>query len=223
MYKGKHIMVWVFFGFLLMSFETTEMKPRCFEADNMATKTTATDSIALTNLIRKAYTWHHENPEDEFPYLLQHASDSIFIGIDWKAYETTMAAYKQTGYFTDEFFLYHELVATDIDASIKSADISWRNLNDGIPLWYSEVDDWCNCQDNPDDYWKTLVIDNLRVNGNMAFFNLNWEFYGEMSSMDYHVTAKKEEGKWKINSLAGYKNYYSKDEYDQILKGIISK
>ncbi|SFU45481.1 hypothetical protein SAMN05216480_10436 [Pustulibacterium marinum] len=180
---------------------------------SVSTITTERDSIALTTLVREAYTWSYDNVTDEFPYLVKNESDSIFTGIDWKAYKATMLAYKNTDYFTEEFFKYHEIVATNIDASIRSADIKWRNMNDGISLWSSEVDDWCNCQDYPEDYWKTLVINQLMIKDTIAHFNLNWENYGEYSSMNYAVTAKKVDGKWKINALEGYQNYYTKEEY----------
>jgi hypothetical protein len=169
------------------------------------------DSVELTNLIRQSYKWHMEKTIDDFPFKQQ---DSIFIGIDWDEYQRNIKVLSKTNFFSRDFFLKHKNIALTLDSSIRKADISWRNINDGIPIWASEVDDWCNCQDYPDNYWKTLTIDSLIIKDGFAEFKWTWDmkYHG-----DYKVTAKKEDGKWWINSLQGYNNYYSVDHYDKIM------
>ena len=66
---------------------------------------------------------------------------------------------------------------------MKSADVEWR-YNE-ITIWDTEVDDWCACQDFPDNYWETLMIDSLRIENNIAKFNLNWKHPTKLSPSLY--------------------------------------
>lgn len=131
------------------------------------------DSLELTRLIREAYQWHMKSYLTDFPYKFEKESDSIFTGIDWAAYTKNIALFKKTNYFTREFLAHHKSIATTLDKSIKNAPVKWRNINDGVTIWDSEADDWCNCQDYPDGFWNTLRIDSLKVKNNLASFNLN--------------------------------------------------
>lgn len=173
------------------------------------------DSLKLTNLIREAYQWHMKKYLDEFPYKFEKKSDSIFTGIDWDKYNQNMVLFKKTNYFTNEFLEQHKSIALRIDKSIKKASIKWRNINDGITIWDSEAEDWCNCQDYPDKFWETLLIDSLKIKNSFASFNLNWKIPSKYESMNYKITAKKEGKQWKINSLEGYKYYTSFNDTPQ--------
>ncbi|MCR8666244.1 hypothetical protein NO995_00980 [Aestuariibaculum sp. M13] len=175
-----------------------------------------TDSIQLTTLIRKAYEWHMDKYLPDFPYLDDTETDTIFTGIDWEVYNKNIELLKSTNYFTNEFLSHHKSIATTIDRSIKTASIEWRHKFD-ISIWDSEADDWCYCQDHPDNYWETLIIDQLNIENNFASFNLNWKMFDDYSSMEYKVTARKVDGLWKINSLEGYKAYKTFEDYEKIM------
>jgi hypothetical protein len=172
------------------------------------------DSTELTNLIRQVYEWHMTKRLSDFPYKYDEQRDSIFIGIDWDKYQKNIELFKQANFFSRGFFHQHKNIALTLDSSIRKADISWRNINDGIPVWDSGANDWCNCQDHPDDYWKMLTIDSLIIKNENAEFNWTWdrEFTGF-----YKVTAVKEDGIWKINSLEGLNNDLTVDHYDKIM------
>ncbi len=176
---------------------------------------TNVDSIELTNLIREVYEWHESKRLDDFPYKFEEQQDSIFTGIDWKKYQSNIELFKQTDFFTRDFLLKHQSIALSLDSSIKKTDISWRNLNDGIPIWDVEYDTWCYCQDSPDNYWKILTIDSLTIKGGYADFNWNW---GGEYPHNSKVTARKEDGKWKINSLEGFNYFQTVEGYDKWMK-----
>lgn len=178
-------------------------------------KTTTNDSIELTLLVRKVYKWHETNFLPDFPYKFQ--NDSIFTGIDWKEYNKNINLHKETGLFTEDFFKRHKNIASIIDKSINSANIEWRNSKDGIPLWRSNADDWCACQDNPDEYWKILTIDNLKINNDLASFIWTWDKEDVKDKHEYLVTAKKVNNIWKINSLGWQNHNYSVEEFDKIM------
>lgn len=173
------------------------------------------DSIELTNLTKSVYEWHLTKFLDDFPYKYDEEQNEIFIGIDWNKYEENIRLFKQTNFFSNNFFKRHKEIAMTIDSSIKRADKSFRNSNDGIPIWETGADNWCNCQDYDDNFWKNLTIDSLTINKNEADFIWRYDKY---FSHTYKLTAKKEDGSWKINSLEGFKYFYSFEEYEKIMK-----
>ena len=178
------------------------------------------DSIELTALVRNAYEWHvTKNPGYGFPLKIANPSDSLFTGIDWAAYKKDYAAFKETDFFSDDFMARHRAIAMTIDSSIRRASVEWRNSNDGIPLWYNGSDDWCNCQDNPDNYWQRLTLNNLKLSDNTAAFNWAWdEKDGIEPPFKYEMKAKKVNGAWKISYLEGFQNYGTVAYYNKIMK-----
>jgi len=202
---------------LISCSNSTKKNPNQVE-NKTSFKSENTDSAKLTNLIREAYQWHMKKHLAEFPYKYEKESDSIFTGIDWDKYNQNIELFKKTNYFTNQFLEYHKSIALRIDKSIKKSSVKWRNINDGITMWDSEVEDWCNCQDYPDKFWETLLIDSLKIKNNFASFNLNWKTPNKYESMNYKITAKKEGRQWKINSLEGYKYYGTVEDYNKIME-----
>jgi hypothetical protein len=175
------------------------------------------DSIELTKLTRQVYEWHMNNRINDFPYKFEVNQDSIFTGIDWEKYQNNIQLIENTGFFIRDFLKKHKTIAMTLDSSIKKADITWRNIYDGIPLWDTNADDWCGCQDYPDNYWDFLKIDSLTINTDYANFIWIWDQELKIDSHTYKLTARKENGNWKINSLEGFNYYYSVEHYDKLM------
>lgn len=188
------------------------------DSDGSTEEVNAEDSIELTQLVRHVYKWRLANELDDFPYEVDSKSPEIFIGIDWKIYDRNIRTLESTNFFSEEFFRTHRNIALSLDSSIRKADIEWRNFEDGIPLWSPDADDWCSCQDYPDDYWKILTITNLELEDQIASFNWTWDTGPTDYPHYYPVTAKKENIKWKITWLNGFNNYQSAEYYDEIMK-----
>jgi len=176
------------------------------------------DSIELTNLTKEVYKWHLTKKLSDFPYKFGDQQDSIFIGIDWEKYQSSIKLFQSTNFFTDDFLLKHRNIALSLDSSIKKADTTWRNINEGIPIWDTNADDWCSCQDYVDDYWQNITISSLTIKDKYANFSWTWEKEIKSDSYLYLLTAKKEDGKWRINSLDGFKYYYSVAHYDKLMQ-----
>lgn len=194
----------------------------CNGADNQINKLNATDkekkdSVELTNLVRQVYKWHMTNSFIDFPYKYEKPADTIFVGIDWEIYNKNAEALKNTIFFTEDFLLSHKTIALNIDSSMKRADIKWRNINDGIPLWDTEADDWCGCQDFPDNYWQLITLDSLQIVNNSASFYWTWDKGPSDYTFHYKMTAKKIGDIWKINSMEGFKYYGSVESYDKMI------
>ena len=175
------------------------------------------DSVELTTLVRQVYKWHMNNLLDEFPYKYEKQAKNIIIGIDWEAYNKNMDVFKSTKFFTDQFLSCHKNIALNIDSSIKKADIKWRNMNDGIPLWDLDADSWCGCQAYPDNYWETLTLYDLKIENNSASFYWKWES-PSVEPHKYKMTAKKIGNKWKIDSMEGFDYYRSVAHYNDLMR-----
>jgi hypothetical protein len=176
------------------------------------------DSIELTNLVRQVYEWHMTKRINDFPYKYENPSDTIFIGIDWDIYNRNVEILKNTQFFTDDFLSFHKSIALTIDSSMKKADIKWRNINDGIPIWDTDADDWCGCQGYPDNYWEIITLDSLKIGIDYASFNWTWDTVPTEYPHYYKITSRKIENKWKINWMEGFKYYGTVKDYDDVLK-----
>lgn len=165
------------------------------------------DSIELTNLVRKAYKWHETKfRRNGFPFKFNSPNDTIFTGVDLHEYSNDMKVFKSTNFFSKDFFKTHGQIAQSIDSSIKQTSIEWRNINDGISLWDTDSDDWCNCQDYPDNYWESMTLNNFSFSKDNLTFYWTW---GSKNEKQYEIKARKEDGIWKISYLQGFTNYQS--------------
>ena len=75
-----------------------------------------------------------------------------------------------------------------------------------LPPYGNDSNPWCDCQDNPEKFWKTMKVNNLKIENNKANFYWTWTEWEETPK--YKVTAVKENGIWKIAALDGF-NYKS--------------
>lgn len=202
---------------LLTSYSGQNNKDSTLSENKIAIGKLENDSLELTALIRLAYEWHMTMRLNDFPYKYVEPGDTLFIGIDWEKYNNNIEVYKQTDFFSRDFLDRHKRIALTLDTSIQKADIEWRNINDGIPLWDTNADDWCGCQDFPDKYWEKQTIYDLFISNGFASFYWTWDDQLKANSLKYKMTAKKENNKWKINSMEGFDYYYSVDHYDKLM------
>jgi hypothetical protein len=211
----KRILLFCVLTFILLCSCNEKTEKKNIVLENEISNQKEIDSIEITKLTRQVYEWHNRISIEDFPYKFNEEHDSIFVGIDWKEYQKNIEVFKQTNYFSNEFLNKHKEIAKTLDSSIKKADIIWRNSNDGMSLWETGADNWCGCQDYNEKYWETITIDKLNINKSEANFNWSLDKY---NSHSYKVTVKKENGRWKINKLDGFKYFYSIEEYDEMMK-----
>lgn len=184
-------------------------------ADNRNKLSFNTDSIKLTNLVRKAYEWHETKyRRNGYPFKFRTPTDSIFIGIDWDKYEKDMEVFRKTNFFSTGFFTTHKTIGLSIDSSIKQTGTEWRNVNDGISLWDTDADDWCGCQDYPDNYWEIITLNNFSYDNGVMTFYWTW---GNENEKQYKMKARKEEGTWKIDYIQGFSFYGTVADYKRAI------
>lgn len=165
------------------------------------------DSVAITALIQNMYRWYEtESSKDEFIPITNNPNDTIYSGIDWKANIKRMKELAVTNFFAKDFLDNYQKIALHIDNEIKQGHSKWY-VGDMSPF-EPDANPWCNCQDNPDNYWKNLSVTDLKCNKDTATFKWTWggNFY-------YSVCVKKELGSWRISFLEGfdYKKYAAID------------
>ncbi len=68
-----------------------------------------------------------------------------------------------------------------------------------MPSFANDVNPWCLCQDNPENYWKTITIKNCVFEGENGVFKWTWG-----DKFEYKAKAKKINNAWKIDYLEGF-------------------
>lgn len=174
------------------------------------------DKNELTELVKQVFKWHINDDERDFPYKYDSLDTNIYIGIDWEKYDKRAESLKSTNFFSHTFLDNHRIIAVNIDSSMKKASKDWRNVMAGIPIWASNTDDWCGCQDNPgEDYWKLISINSLVVNNHNASFNWTWSKTDKKSGKK--MEAEEVDGVWKIRWVEGFSYYGTVEDYDKIM------
>ena len=176
------------------------------------------DSVELTCLVRNVFKWHQSDTTGpDFSYKFNHPNDSVYTGIDWELHNERMKALRETDFFTEEFLSNYQEIALRMDKAMKESDSSWRNTGD-VPSFEPEADHWCSCQDCPDIYWNIITISDFNFGSDSVSFNWTWGNNFGFTKEKNKANAKKENGVWKLNYLAGFElNDYGKisDDVEQ--------
>jgi hypothetical protein len=161
----------------------------------VATRTNSIiDSADLKVLVVKLLKWHDADKNSDFEPLLKNPKDTIYTGIDWKAYKIRVAELEKTNLFSKDFLYNYQKIASHLDKELKQNKTKYYVGE--LPPYGNDVNEWCNCQDFPSNIWKRLKIVALKINDNSATFKWTWgdKFF-------YSVKAKKENKIWKIAEL----------------------
>lgn len=156
------------------------------------------DSLELQKLVRDVYKWREtENSKPDFDVYLNDKNDTIYAGLDSKMHKERLKELSKTNLFSQEFLDNYNKIATNIDEKMKKKSAIYYVGE--LPPFGNDANPWCNCQDNPDNYWKTLTIKKLNIKGNKADFVWTWG-----DDFEYKTKAKKENSVWEISYLEGF-------------------
>lgn len=176
----------------------------CNQANNTKHPTAKVKGLNSTNdkedlqrLVRDLYQWHETDSLHEDFEPIADDQDSIYVGIDLERHKQRLTELKQTGLFAEEFLNNYNKIALTIDRELKSKKLKW-SVGD-LPPFGNNANPWCNCQDNPDNYWQTLTINRIAFNNNTTSFIWTWG-----DNFTYKVKALKENNDWKISYLQGF-------------------
>lgn len=157
------------------------------------------DRQEIEILVKKLYEWvETKNSNNDFNPLANKKGDK-YIGLDLNAHKKRLEELKKTNFFSQQFLDNYNKIALRIDSNLKTKKIEW--FEGELPPFGNDTNPWCNCQDNPENYWKTMTIDHMKIENNNASFDWTWSWKGDFK---YKVKTVKENGIWKIESLEGF-------------------
>ena len=162
------------------------------------TSKTKSDSLELQKLVRNLYKWNEtKNTEPDFDVLQIEKTDTVYANLDLKRHKERLKELKKTSFFANEFIENYNKIAVTIDEKMRSKSLVYYIGE--LPPVGNDANPWCNCQDNPDNYWETLTIKKLNIKGNQADFVWTWG-----DNFEYKTKAIKENNIWKISYLEGF-------------------
>jgi len=156
----------------------------------------------LQELVRKLYEWREtKNSRLDFDPVAD--KEGRYIELDLKEHEQRLTELKQSGFFADQFLENYHKIALMIDNGLKTKTIEY--LVGDLPPYGNGADPWCNCQDYPDKYWQTMIVDKIQLDNTNATFIWTWvdPTLGDRS-FEYKVDAIKENDRWLITYLQGF-------------------
>ena len=152
---------------------------------------------AIQKLVQDLYEWNEtQNSGDDFAPLEN--NDSIYEGLDLKLHEKRMEKLRESHFFTEEFLENYNKSALGIDKKLRNKSLEWY-VGD-LPPFGNDASPWCNCQDNPEQFWKKLSVHNLKLHDNSASFT----WVSEWEKLRYLLKADKKDGSWKISYMEGF-------------------
>lgn len=157
------------------------------------------DKQEIEILIKKLYEWvETKNNNNDFDPIANKKGDK-YIGLDLNAHKKRLEQLKKTNFFSQQFLDNYNKIALKIDSNLKTKKIEW--FEGELPPFGNDANPWCNCQDNPENYWKTMAINHLKIENDKASFDWTWSWKGDFK---YKVKTIKENGVWKIAYLEGF-------------------
>jgi hypothetical protein len=150
------------------------------------------DSAELKALVIKLLKWHFADKKIDFE-LLKKPKDTIYTGIDWQAHTKRVTELEKTNFFTKSFLDNYQKIALHLDKELKQNKTKY--IAGELPPYGNDADEWCNCQDYPDKFWKLDIVA-LKIKENFATYKWTW---GDNSF--YSIKARKENNIWKIAEL----------------------
>lgn len=156
------------------------------------------DEEKLQILIRQFYRWHETKSSGiDFSPIQREKLDTTYVCLDLQQHEERLEELKQTNFFSAQFLNNYNKLALTIDERLRNKKLQWVIAE--MPPFGNGANPWCNCQDNPDEYWQKITLNNMKFDKDTASFSWTWG-----DDFEYKVKAIKENGNWKISYLQGF-------------------
>ncbi|MDA6069979.1 hypothetical protein NJT12_10160 [Flavobacterium sp. AC] len=158
------------------------------------------DKQQLESLLRKTYEWIETKSSKMDFDVVENKKGDKYIGLNLKAHTKRLEELKKTNFFAQEFLDNYNKIGLKIGDNLKTNKMEY--LVGDLPPYGNDANMWCDCQDSPDEYWKTMKISIVKIDNNKATLNWTWTEWKDKSK--YNVKAIKENGIWKISYLEGF-------------------
>lgn len=159
----------------------------------------STNDIAeLEKLTKELYKWNEtKSSQLDFDPLQKEKTDTIYARINLARHKQRLNELKETNLFADQFIQNYNKIALTIDEKMMNKTLAYYIGE--LPPYGNDANPWCNCQDNPDNYWEKITLKNVKIKDNNATYNWTWG-----DNFIYKVETIKENGIWKISYLQGF-------------------
>lgn len=156
------------------------------------------DSAQLLQLTKAIFKWHKENDADFYP---QQASknDIVYAGLNQARAAAQLSKLQNTDFFTNGFLNNYSQLSKTIDNKLKEGSLQW-NIGE-LPPFGDGSDPWCKCQDYSDSFPEDIVINNLYINSDTAYYNCR--LYDNNGTCII-IKAVRANNKWKLDYLEGF-------------------
>lgn len=164
-----------------------------------ARKSNVIDLIGdLHNKVKELYKWNETNSSQvDFEPLLLKEADSVYAGLDLERHKMRINELRETNLFTDQFISNYDKIGLIIDKKLRDKSWVW-NVGE-LPPFGNGANPWCNCQDNPDNFWEKIILKDVNFANNLATFNWSWG-----DGFNYKAKAVLANGICKIDYLEGF-------------------
>lgn len=183
------------FGLLLLSCHQTDKKRPSTKEET--TINVADDKQKLQQLVSQLYEWHETQSANSDFEPIADKKDSIYIGLDLKKHKKRLIELKKSDFFANQFMENYNKIALIIDDGLKNKKLKY--FVGELPPYGNGANSWCNSQDTPYNYWKTITINNVKIDHHTAIFNWSWG-----GKFEYKAKAVKSNNKWRISYLQGF-------------------
>lgn len=185
------------FGITLVSFKPMNIK----QANKTNTSIYfASDKQQIETLIRKTYEWIETKKTQSDFDVIENKKGDKYVALNTKTHNKIVSELKNSNFFAQQFIDNYNKIGLKIGENLKTNKIKY--FVGELPPYGNDSNPWCDCQDNPESYWKTLKVNDLKIQNNKATFYWTWTEWKD--SPKYKVTAVKENGIWKIAALDGF-------------------
>lgn len=152
------------------------------------------DSIPILQLVRNMYHWKFtEQGGDDFP-VIENQGTHQYDQLDTARFVARIKELEATGYFSTGFMQHFSQLGNRLNTELRNKQLSWP-VGELAPFG-NGANCWCDCQDYPDNFWKTLTIQHIAPTDNHIHLEVK---IAEGSTYAIQVIREKDE--WKIDAM----------------------
>jgi hypothetical protein len=161
---------------------------------NIETNNLTNEKKALHTLIVKLLNWSKNDKNRDFVVNDDNPKDSIIRYLNWDLHKKRIKELEKTTFFTKAFLANYQKIADHLAKQLKQNKEAY--VQGEIPPYLHDGNEFCGCQDYPENIQKDIKITGLKLNGNIATFQFSW-----LDGNFNKTTAVKQNNIWKIDFL----------------------
>ena len=154
------------------------------------------EKAAIKQVVRNFYQWHESNAAADFEVV---EKGGKYIAVHRPQVIERMEALRGSGFIAEDFVTDYKKIALEINEKLRNGALVYK-VGD-VPPYGGAGSPWCNCQDAPEKYWETILIEDIEIDENQA--TLNWKWTADATE-NYQVHLINEAETWKISYLQGF-------------------